>query len=129
MVKSGCDERKRLGMDILARVCGSKVRGEGDALHRPVTTATVFPPRVFARRNRLVGMVPYSSHDGERLGAALQRKEECWPSMTISKSGHAHVIGQTDHCVFGPIQVEVIALARVVADGADLLVRRRSIAV
>ena len=42
---------------------------------------------------------------------------------------YTYVVGKADHGILCPVHVEMVALARVVADDADLLVRGRSVAV
>ena len=47
----------------------------------------------------------------------------------ISGPEHTYVVGKADYSVLSPVHVEMTALARVVTDDADLLVRGCSIAV
>ncbi len=49
--------------------------------------------------------------------------------MMKSKSQQTHVLGKSDQRVLCTVQIEMVTLARVVADEADLLICRRRIAV
>ena len=49
--------------------------------------------------------------------------------MTIQKREHAHIVGKADYSGLSPVQVEMVALSRVAADEADLLVCGGSVAV
>lgn len=50
-------------------------------------------------------------------------------AVLTSKPEYTHVVGKPDQCVLSPVQIEMIALVRVVADKADLLVCDRVITI
>ena len=76
-------------------------------------------------------MVPHPCHDGEGLRTTLSPSSprRLDNDSLNSKSENTHVLGKANKRVLRSIQEEVVALARIMADEADLLVRSSGITV